>query len=72
MVESKEHRSGLDSFIVLVAWEIWKHRNSCVFDGKRPCVLSVQQAVANECVLWCAAEASALQGLLGHLLAVGV
>jgi hypothetical protein len=34
----KEARKGLNSLIILVAWEIWKHRNSCVFDNKRPSI----------------------------------
>ncbi|XP_066333406.1 uncharacterized protein [Miscanthus floridulus] len=29
-------RKGLNSLIILVAWEIWKHRNSCVFEGVLP------------------------------------
>jgi hypothetical protein len=30
-------RKGLNSLIILVAWEIWKHRNACVFEGVVPC-----------------------------------
>jgi hypothetical protein len=29
----KRLRKGLNSLIILVAREIWKHRNSCVFEG---------------------------------------
>jgi hypothetical protein len=25
----KERRQGLNSLIILTAWEIWKHSNSC-------------------------------------------
>ncbi|WVZ96924.1 hypothetical protein U9M48_042504, partial [Paspalum notatum var. saurae] len=32
----KEVKKGLNSFIILVAWELWKHRNDCVFEGSRP------------------------------------
>jgi hypothetical protein len=32
---SKETRKGLNSLIILVAWEIWKHRNTYVFDNKK-------------------------------------
>lgn len=27
----KEKRKGLNSIIIIVAWEVWKHKNSCVF-----------------------------------------
>jgi hypothetical protein len=29
-------RKGLNSLIILVAWEIWKHHNACVFEGLYP------------------------------------
>lgn len=29
---SKDHSRGLNTMIILVAWEIWKQRNRCVFD----------------------------------------
>ena len=60
----KEMRKGLNCLIILVAWEIWKHRNACVFEGKRPCVHIILQTVANECSLWSLAGASALKELL--------
>jgi hypothetical protein len=28
----KERQKGLNSLIILTAWETWKHRNSCVFE----------------------------------------
>jgi hypothetical protein len=30
-VVAQEKRRGLSTLIILAAWEIWKHRNSCVF-----------------------------------------
>jgi hypothetical protein len=48
-------RKGLNYLIILVAWEIWKHRNACVFEGAIPGVQLVLQAVTNEGVLWCMA-----------------
>lgn len=29
----KERRQGLNSLTILTTWEIWKHRNSCVFEN---------------------------------------
>jgi hypothetical protein len=37
----KEIRKGLNSLIILVAWEVWKHRNGCVFQNLRPNVQEV-------------------------------
>ena len=34
----KELKKGPNSLIILVAWEISKHRNACVFEGARPCI----------------------------------
>jgi hypothetical protein len=63
----KEFKKGLNSLIILVAWELWKHRNACVFDGARPCFQVVMQAVSNSSNLWCGAAASALHKLLLQL-----
>ena len=52
----KEAHKGLNSLIILVAWEIWKHRNSCVFDNKRLSVQEVIRAVSSEGGLWCSAS----------------
>jgi hypothetical protein len=50
-----------------VAWEIWKHRNACVFEKKRPCVQEVLRSVRLEGGLWCLAGASKLQELAFRL-----
>lgn len=60
----KSLRKGLDSLIILVAWVIWKNRNSCVFEGATPCIQRVLLAVVEEDNMWCLAGASALQDLL--------
>ena len=60
----KEARKGLNSLIILVAWEIWKHRNTCVFDNKWPSVQEVLRSISAEGVLWCSAGASKLQELV--------
>ncbi|KAG2648494.1 hypothetical protein PVAP13_1NG025700 [Panicum virgatum] len=60
----KDRRRGLNSLIILVTWEIWKHRNACVFEGARPSVQLLLQTVSSECALWCMAGASKLKELL--------
>ncbi|WVZ52423.1 hypothetical protein U9M48_003478, partial [Paspalum notatum var. saurae] len=47
----KEVKKGLNSLTILVAWELWKHRNDCVFEGALE---------AQEGNLWCLAGNSAL------------
>ena len=67
----KDLRKGLNSLIILVAWEIWKHHNSCVFDKKRPSVQEVLRAISSEGGLWCSAGASKLQELVFRLMPSG-
>jgi hypothetical protein len=67
----KDLRKGLKSLIILVAWELWKHRNSIVFNGGRPDISELLLAVANESALWGMAGASALSSLLARSLASG-
>ena len=31
-------RKGINSLVILGAWTLWRHRNSCVFDGAAPSV----------------------------------
>jgi hypothetical protein len=60
----KSLRKGLNSLIILVTWEIWKHLNACVFEGVVPCTQQVRSVVIEEGSVWCLASASALQDLL--------
>jgi hypothetical protein len=60
----KSLRKGLNSLIILVAWEIWKHHNACVFEGVVPRTQRVQSVVIEEGSVWCLAGASAMQDLL--------
>ena len=62
----KEARKGLNSLIILVAWEVWKHRNACVFEKKRPSIQDVLRSVSLEGGLWCSAGASKLQELMSR------
>lgn len=68
----KEMRKGLNTLIILVAWEAWKHRNDCVFQNVRPNVQEVISAVCTEGGLWCMAGASQLAQLLSRSLPSGV
>ena len=63
-VVPKDLRKGLKSLIILVAWEIWKHRNACVFEKLRLNVQDVIRAVNMECGLWCMAGASKLRNVI--------
>jgi hypothetical protein len=56
----KEMRKGFNSPVILVSWELWKHRNACIFENIRPNAQLVVQAVATEGHLWCLAGAKAL------------
>uniref|UniRef100_A0A0A8Y9S1 Uncharacterized protein n=1 Tax=Arundo donax TaxID=35708 RepID=A0A0A8Y9S1_ARUDO len=60
----KHLRKGLNSLIILVAWELWKHRNGCVFNGDAPSISGVLRVVAEEGSLWCAAGAKDLHSLV--------
>ena len=57
--------------IIVPSWEIWKHRNDCVFENLRPSLQVVLRAVSMEGGLWCSAGASKLQELMPSLLAIG-
>ncbi|WVZ94059.1 hypothetical protein U9M48_040001, partial [Paspalum notatum var. saurae] len=57
-------RGGFNSLVILVSWELWKHRNACVFEGGRPNVQAVLLSVTEEGRLWCLAGATRLQELL--------
>ncbi|WVZ56128.1 hypothetical protein U9M48_006704 [Paspalum notatum var. saurae] len=59
----KDARKGFNSLVILVSWELWKHRNACVFEGVRPDVQAVLFAIVSEGQLWCRAGAVGLQEL---------
>jgi hypothetical protein len=54
-------RKGFNSVVALGAWWIWKHRNSCVFEGSSPSVVRLVQDIKDEAGLWCLAGASGLR-----------
>jgi hypothetical protein len=53
-------RSGFNSMVILGAWAIWKHRNSCVFKGAAPNVQGALLVVREEVQLWSMAGAKSL------------
>ena len=59
----KEYKKGVNSLIILTSWLIWKHRNSCVFDGATPSINEVLRQFRDEYKLWCLAGAKKLQAL---------
>jgi hypothetical protein len=44
----KEKRKGFNSIVILGTWILWKHRNSCVFQGAQPSMLNILQELRDE------------------------
>jgi hypothetical protein len=59
----KECKKGVNTLIILGAWMIWKHRNTCVFDGVAPSLISTLRDIMDEHSLLCLAGAKKLEGL---------
>jgi len=59
----KQHKKGFNSLITLGAWILWKHRNTCVFDGSAPNLQRALQEFKDEQQLWLAAGAKGLAAL---------
>jgi hypothetical protein len=57
-------KKGFNSLVVLGTWVIWKHRNSCVFNGVAPSVPAVLEMAKEEALLWTMAGAKGLSMLL--------
>jgi hypothetical protein len=60
---SGDVQKGLNSLIILGAWSIWKHRNSCVFDGASPSAASILNMARDEAQLCTVAGAKGLTSL---------
>ncbi|GJM94503.1 hypothetical protein PR202_ga11151 [Eleusine coracana subsp. coracana] len=48
----KTKRNGLNSLMVLGAWTLWKHHNSCVFEGISPSIQEAKHMFRDEAHLW--------------------
>ena len=57
-------KKGLNSIIILGAWNLWYHRNSCVFDGTSPSIASVIATTLEDLHLWSMAGARGVSYLL--------
>ena len=59
-VVSEQQKKCLNSLVVLGAWVLWTHRNSCVFDGAAPSIARALNATSEERRLWEIAGAQSL------------
>jgi hypothetical protein len=55
----KAQKKGFNSVVILVAWWLWKHRNSCVFDGATPDISKITQDIRDDAKMWCLAGLAA-------------
>jgi hypothetical protein len=59
----KVKRKGFNSTVILGAWILWKHRNSCIFQGAQPLMEAIMDEFSDECHLWGLAGARGLLSL---------
>jgi hypothetical protein len=59
----KQHRLGFNSLITLVAWWLWKHRNSCVSDGTSPNAPRIIRDIKDDARMRCTTGAKGLSSL---------
>jgi hypothetical protein len=60
----KPMRKGLASATLLIPWMVWKHRNSCVFEGARPSIPLLLSTIKDEISSWAKAGARGLRVVL--------
>jgi hypothetical protein len=58
-----KREKGFNSIVTLGTWILWKHRNSCVFQGAQPSMLNILQELRDEHHLWGLAGARELLSL---------
>jgi hypothetical protein len=59
----KQYRPGFNSLVTLVAWCLWKHGNSCVFDETSPSAPTIIQDIKDDARRWCMVGAKGLSSL---------
>ncbi|GJM89634.1 hypothetical protein PR202_ga05842 [Eleusine coracana subsp. coracana] len=57
----KDQRKAFNTLVILVAWEIWKHRNGVVFDAQQPHVQHLVQEIKEEAQAWARADAKKIK-----------
>jgi hypothetical protein len=60
---SKEYSKGANSLIILTMWLLWKHHNTCVFNGDSPSISEFFRQFKDDYMLWCLTGAKKLQAL---------
>ena len=61
---SGQVRKGVNSLVTLGAWNLWNHRNRCVFDGAVPNLNSLLSATREDLHQWSIAGARGVSFLL--------
>jgi len=56
--------NGLNSIIILGAWNLWNHRNRCVFDGASPSISNIISSTCVDMHQWSMAGAKGVSYLL--------
>ena len=59
----KQLRKGFNSLCILGAWTLWKHMNTCVFDGGSPYLQQALQTFKDDFQLWQISGAKGLAAL---------
>jgi len=57
-------KKGLNSIIILGAWNLWNHCNSCVFYGALPSITNIMATTHEDLHLWSIAGARGVSNLL--------
>jgi hypothetical protein len=56
----KQYCPGFNSLVTLVGWCLWKHCNTCVFEGSSPSAPRIIQYIKDDVRMWCMADSKVL------------
>ncbi|TVU14229.1 hypothetical protein EJB05_37684, partial [Eragrostis curvula] len=59
-----EQRKEFNTYVILIAWQLWKHHNRCVFAGIQPQADAALHEINDESRMWTMAGANQLRALL--------